>query len=250
MANTNCTGCIFAHAGSPIDNFCEFDIPYHVKDIKNISVKDDFYYIENYRCKYAFSEKVLSDNNLDKNSIKNILIKQSHISYYLIINARNLHSIDDFIKLGEQINNLDISPKLVSILVDIYNTDNKVIFQTLYNTIVKNIKWKLHAFLNDISFNEAANVAAETNIQGSECSLIYFWDIETSDCIITNDRINHVFFVRNIQQNNIVGFRSSMFDGLCIPIPLYKSIITLIDRDILKALTSITDFSLSSYDEK
>lgn len=250
MPNTYCKGCIFAKNDTALENSCEFDILYHVKDIKNISYKDNFYYIENYKCKYAFSEKILSDHNLDKNLIKENLIAQSHIPYYLIIDARGLSEIQDFEKIAQQINEMDIRPKLVSFIIDINNTNNKIIFQALHTNIIKEIKWKLHAFLNEVSFNEAANIAAETNIQTSQSSLIYFWDASVSDSNITNNRINHIFFVRNIQQNNIFGFRSSSFDGLCLPISLYKSIITLLNRDILKALSSITEFSLDNYEQE
>jgi hypothetical protein len=250
MANTYCKGCAFSKTNIAIEEACEFDIPYHVKDIKNILIKDDSYYIENYKCKYAFSNQILIENNINKNDIKEKLVLGSHIAYYLIINARHLSKIEDFIYIAEQINSMDIQPKLVSILIDINNTNNKTIFETLHNNIKKDIRWKLHAFLNDVSFNEAANIAAETNIQTSESALLYFWDSSVSDFSITNNRINHIFFVRNIQQNNIFGFRSSEFDGMCLPISLYKSIITLVDRDILKALSSITDFSLETYEQE
>jgi hypothetical protein len=250
MPNTYCKSCIFSKTNVELEDSCEFDILYHIKDIKNILIKDDSYYIENYKCKYAFSNQILVENNLDKNNVKEKLISESHIAYYLIINARHLSRIEDFIPIAEQINSIDIQPKLVSILIDINNTNNKTIFEILHKNIKKDIRWKLHAFLNDISFNEAANVAAETNIQTSDSALLYFWDSSISDFNTTNNRINHIFFVRNIQQNNIFGFKSSEFDGMCLPISLYKSIITLVDRDILIALSSITDFSLETYEQK
>jgi len=250
MANTHCKGCIFVKENKDLEHSCEFDIPYHIKDLKPISTKDGFYYIENYRCKYAFAEKTRIDHNLDKEYVKNKIIQQAHISYYLIIDARHLSDVEDFITIANDINSLDIPPKLVSILIDINHTNNTVIFKALHNNINKSIKWKLHAFLNDVSFNEAANVAAETNIQTSNSSMLYFWDLNVSCFSTTNNRINHIFFVRNIQQNNIFGFKTAVFDGLCLPISLYKSIITLIHRDILTALSTITDFSLSTYDQK
>ena len=154
---------------------------------------------------------------------------------------------EEFEKLGRDINTLDIKPKTLSVIVDIKNTDNKNIYKILYNAIDKQIQWKLHAFLNNVSFNEAANVVAETNIQTSNSSLIYFWDASVSDIIKINNRTEQIFFARSVQQNNIFGFRSSEFDGLCIPISLYKSIITLVDRDILNALR-IEKIDLTTYE--
>lgn len=248
MANTYCKGCAFAHENSPIDSSCDFDILYHIKNIKDIDIKNNYYYINNYKCKYAFSKETLVKNQLDINDIKSLLINKAHLQYYLIIDARNLIKDSDFDNLGNQINSLDIFPKTVSIIVNIYNSNNEDIYRRLYNIIDKKIKWKLHAFLKDISFNEAANVAAETNIQTSESSIIYFWDVSVTDYSVTNNRINHVFFRKNIQQDNIFGFRSEVFDGLCIPITLYKSIITLMDRDILKALSTIKEIVLEEYE--
>lgn len=248
MANTYCKGCAFAKSNENLEKSCEFHILTHIKDIKDISIKENYFYINNYKCKYAFSENTIINNNLDKQDIKNVIISKSHIQYYLVIDARYLNSLEQFEKLATDINNFNISPKLVSFLIDINKTNNENIYRILHKTIHKNIKWKLHAFLNEINFNEAANIAAETNIQTSESSLIYFWDCAISASEKTNDRINHVFFVRNIQQNNLFGFRTEAFDGLCIPITLYKSIITLINRDILHALSLTPDVSLAKYE--
>lgn len=247
MANTACKGCLFSKPNLPIEESCEFDIPYHVKDVKNVSLVNGHVYIDNYKCKYAFSEKILKDNDLNKEEVKNALIRNSYIAYYLIVDARCVTNDEQFEKLGRDINTLDIKPKTLSIIVDIKNTDNKNIYKTLYNTIDKEIKWKLHAFLANISFNKAANVVAETNIQTSNSSLIYFWDASVSDIIKINNRIEQVFFVRNVQQNNTFGFRSSEFDGLCMSISLYKSIITQVDRDILNALR-IEKIDLTTYE--
>jgi len=248
MANTHCKGCIFAVLDQIIENSCEFDIPKYIKDIKEISIKDKYLYISNYRCKYAFSENILTENQMDKDSIKYTLIEKSHIQYYLVVDARNLSSTEDFIKLAKDINNLDISPKLVSILITINDTNNREIYKQIYEAIDSKIKWKLHAFLNSLNFNEAGHIAAETNIQTSESSLIYFWDYSLSNQTSTNKRLNHVFFVRNIQQNNAYGFESSGFDGLCIPISLYKSVTTLVNKNIIEGL-SYAGISLSKYDE-
>lgn len=248
MANTYCKGCAFAKHNESLDKSCEFDIPYHIKDIKHIEKKDSYIYIHDYKCKYAFSEKIISDNNLEKDQIKNFLINKCHPNYYMIVDARHVFRAKDFIDLTDNILSLDIAPKLLSIIIDINKTNNKDIYQTIYQKIEKKIKWKLHAFLTEINFNEAANIAAETNIQNSECSLIYFWNSFESNIEKTNDRINHIFFVRNIQQNNIMGFKSSGFDGLCMPISLYKSVITLLDRDILTAIDLNKELVLDTYE--
>ena len=247
MANTACKGCLFSKPNSAIEESCELDIPYRVKDIKNVSLINGHVYIDNYKCKYAFSEKILKDNNLNKEEVKNTLIRNSYKAYYLIVDARCMVDDEEFEKLGRDINTLDIKPKTLSVIVDIKNTDNKNIYKILYNAIDKQIQWKLHAFLNNVSFNEAANVVAETNIQTSNSSLIYFWDASVSDIIKINNRTEQIFFARSVQQNNIFGFRSSEFDGLCIPISLYKSIITLVDRDILNALR-IEKIDLTTYE--
>jgi len=257
MAITYCKGCVFA---SPIETLsydysdnshCKFDIPKYIKDIKTISVKEKFYYIENYMCRYAFSDSVLQKNpDLDRNEIENLIIEKAKLKYYLVTNIVGTTCSSSLIDMIISINSLDIKPNMVSILIDT-SLDKNNIFHTIQQNLDKSIKWKIHFFVDSISLNERFNVAAETTIQNISCSNIFFYDLATKTTSISlNDMINHVHYTRNVEQRVTYGFmeKENNLSGICLPISLYKSLITNIDRDILKGINTVEEIKLDRYE--
>jgi hypothetical protein len=257
MGNTYCKGCVFS---SPTDaltydysenSHCKFDIPKYIKNIKTITVKDQYYYIENYICKYAFSENVLQQNaNLDAKEIENIIIEKAKLKYYLIINIIGNKCSSSLLDMIISVNQLDIKPNMISVLIDT-SLDKKEIFDTIQQNLDKKIKWKIHTFVDSIPLNDRFNIAAETTIQNSESSNIFLYDLAAKTTSISlNDMVNHVHYTRNVEQRVSYGFieKPDNLSGLCLPISLYKSIITNIDRDIIKGINMVEEIKLDRYE--
>jgi hypothetical protein len=85
--NTSCKNCLFSHEASS-DSTCEFNIIDHIKENKTITIKDNFFHIENYLCQYGMSREIYEKNKdeLEKQNIdiKEQIKKNAYIKYYLV----------------------------------------------------------------------------------------------------------------------------------------------------------------------
>lgn len=257
MANTYCKGCIFSSPTETLsfdygpDSHCKFDIPKHIKEIKTISVKDKFYYIENYMCRYAFSDRVMKQSSAwDAQTIEAMVIEKAKLKYYMVVNIIDTKCPSLILDIILSINHLDIKPSMLSIISDT-SLDKTTIFNTVQENLEKNIKWKMHNFVDKIPLNDRFNIAAETTIENIDCSNIFLYDAATRlNLLPINDMINHVHYTRNVEQKRVYGFmeQSDNLSGLCLPISLYKSLITNVDRDIIKAINTVKEIKLEKYE--
>lgn len=257
MANTYCKGCIFSSPTETLafdysgDSHCKFNIPQYIKEIKTISVKEKFYYIENYMCRYAFADSIMKQNSdLDAETIENLIIEKAKLKYYMAVNIIGASCSSLILDMILSINNLDIKPIMLSIISDA-SLDKANVFNTIQQNLDKNIKWKMHNFVNTIPLNDRFNIASETTLENIECSNIFLYDAATKENTVSlNNMINHVHYIRNVEQKRIYGFieKDNSLSGLCLPVLLYKSLITNVDRDIIKAINTVQEIKLERYE--
>lgn len=146
--HTNCELCIFAHPSSD-KNQCDCGIIDRIAKHKEITVKNNFNYINDYMCRMAFSKTTYDQHKveLDKVDIKQQLIQKSYIRYYLIVDLTSIEE-SNIQHVCDTINNLTISPGVVSFMVsDI--SDPNTILDIMRKTIKSDIIWKLHNFVKD-----------------------------------------------------------------------------------------------------
>lgn len=249
MTNTHCKICMFADKASE-ESCCEFDIISDIKNVKNMEVIDDYWYIKNYKCFYGFSKQLYESekSNLSDIDIKSYIIDKANILYYLVIDMRKVED-DQISKVVHQINNLNIKPKLTSFIFRTgYEGSINSKITILNNQLSKDIKWKIHAFLNEISFNECANIAGETNVQESNCSFIMFIDAYEQHDI--NSMINYAqYSYRVLQDDAIVIVKDhNKFDGAIMPISLFKNMINIVGRDTVKSMEMIPNLTIKKYE--
>jgi hypothetical protein len=215
-----------------------------------MEVIDDYWYIKNYRCFYGFSKQLYESekSKLSDVDIKNYIIDKANILYYLVIDMRKIED-NQISKVIDQINNLNIKPQLISFIFRTgYEGSINSKIKILHDQLSKNIKWKIHAFLNDMSFNECANIAGETNVQESSCSFIMFIDAYEEHDI--NSMVNYAQYSYKILQDDAVVIvkDNNIFDGVIMPISLFKSMINIVGRDTIKSIQMIPNLTIKKYE--
>lgn len=247
MANTHCKLCLYANQANS-ENACEFDIISLIKNIKEVTVRDEYNYIKNYRCLYGFSkDKYESEkSDLDAINLKQHIIEEAKISYYLVIDFRSL-SDENIINYINIINNLDIKPQYISFIVRTSTEISKKI-DVFNQNIDKNIKWKAHAFIEDIPFNSCSNIAAETNAVQSNSLFMLIIDAKEDNDL--NNMVNHCHYVFRVIQDNvhIIMKSKDSLNGIFIPISIYKSMLNAIGGDLIKALSMIPNMIIKNYE--
>jgi hypothetical protein len=247
MPNTHCKDCVFSNVASDA-NACKFDIPQMVIDNHNILVKDNYNYIENYKCFYGFSRKILEENkeSLSLESIENMVLTRSKIRYYLVLDIRSIKPEDmsDIIYL---INNLDIKPQYISFII-LPQNNAKDTFKLLNENLKVECKWKLHTFLENMPLNDVVNISAETNLNTANSSILFVYDYSQKESLNINNAINYMHYHFIIKQDNLFGISHDGLHGLCLPIAIYRSLLSLVDRDIIKAINDTPVIKLSTYE--
>lgn len=206
--STSCEKCIFSNPVNS-DKCCEFSIIDTIKDTKKIDIKNDYYYINNYVCRYGFSknnkEKLLSDFpdiNLIEYSKYNAYIK-----YYLVIN--NIDNPDKILDVCNTIKSLTIKPQGISILTKQDNLPE--IIKKAEKILGDSNLWRLHNFFNpDIDFAVGLNVAMSTNNYFKSSN--FLWTINDNQLtdMINNKAIEQINYIVNILQPDIGIMQSKL----------------------------------------
>lgn len=250
MANTHCKNCMFSKTADSTQP-CEFDIIDIIKDSKELSVVDNYFYIKNYKCHYGFSEKVYESNpELQKiGDLKSFIVEKTKLVYYLVIDIRRLSELEIHNKISI-IKNLDIKPKFVSFIASSQNQNIKNIID-LVNENLNNhsIDWKVHSFINSISFNDCINIAAETTVQPINGLQFLVFDAGEANELI-NNVINHIHYTWIITQSGNYCFvnEKNNINLLSIHIALYKAVISTNHKDIIEVLNNIPNLDIGEYD--
>jgi len=230
---------------------CEFNLIEVLDNKKELSIVDNFFYIKDYKCAYGFSDNIYNTYpQLQKDvDIKNFVLEKAKILYYLIIDARLL-SVEELKERTNQTTKLDIKPKFVSIITSTQQ-NTKTIISSMQKIFEKtNIDWKVHSFLNTMSFNECINITAETTINNLENIQYMIFDDGNESSLCLNDVVNHSQYVFKIIQDNVYCIMSNK-DSLHMTsmyISLYKSIVSTIGRDIVTGIHSIPNLNIGLYD--
>ena len=248
MTKTQCNKCLFANEVSS-NRPCEFDIPNQIKHIKQMSIIDDFYEIENYRCLYGFGKKQYNDNleNFKDIDLHQFIIDKTILKYYLILDTRS-SSLDHLKKIINEISNLTIKPKKCSLIIDPNNSDE------IYTYVKNNLhcdKWTVHAFIETLPLNDCINIVLDTNLSTSGSWCLLFIDahrLKPHELSDTADNLQKLFI---IQQKNFYGSceNRETLHKLCLNCSVYKALVSTIDRDILKGIAHTPEIILENYNE-
>lgn len=249
--NTSCKNCIFEN----MDNKeCFFDLIDLIKDHKKISKIDNSNYIENYGCRYCMSRDTYDEIKLNEEykniDIIDMIVSKARIQYYLVVNLKN--HVDQIEKICEIITNVDNKPEFISFIN--YNQDiGKDLSKKIDSLLLdKNIRWKLHNMLVDLSLQESMTIAMDTNIARTGLGVFYVYDPNISglDQNTLNQRINFIHTTTIIRQKPCHVFLSNFdnIDGLSMSFHGFKFLILNICRDVLKAIQNEKDMIYLTYE--
>lgn len=249
MANTHCKNCMFSNEANSTTP-CEFNLIDLIKDAKELSIVDNYFYTKNYKCAYGFSENIYTSNpELQKiPDLKTFIVEKAKLRYYLIIDVRSLSDNN----ISTQINiikTLDIKPQFISLICSNEQKANEIILNAKDEFKDSGIDWKVHVFLNSIPLNDCVNISAETTISNLQnISAILISDCSDST-VFLNDAVNHMHYTFKLIQNDtycIMKDKNSL-NMLAIYVSLYKSILSTITKDILNGIGSIPELKIGTY---
>lgn len=143
--NTNCKKCYFAKETTN-HNDCVFGIPSAIKNLKKITVIDNYNYIENYTCRYGISQDVyntkIKDMNIDIEDYARTRAKPKYILYVHVTgNDINLENV------CFNITKLNVTPTKVKISFN-KEYDRKNAVAICEKLLPKSYEWKLHYFMD------------------------------------------------------------------------------------------------------
>jgi hypothetical protein len=246
ITNTTCKKCLFSNKASS-DTPCEHNIIEHIKEQKKISIVDDFYVIEEYMCRMGFNKDVFEKNkdNISIDTIKQEIVNRACIEYYMVMDITTL-SPDEVSKLCDTLIGLSIKPKFISFLL-FPNDNNKEKILTLKKHIDDNFMWKAHSFINEMSFDDALNVALDTNVGKNNTSFLLIYNNKNIAELDTdiNELNSHIIISQKpfhyAKKNKTEGL-----DGLFMTFSNYN-ICRSIDKNIEQALSTIPEAIVLEY---
>lgn len=197
MLRTNCSKCYFSDTVSS-DRPCVFFIPDAIKDKKRLDVIDDFFYIDNYTCKYGIARDVVENKILKEHPIDIVEYAkyQAGLKYILYIKIKQ----QDFAETCNRIKSLSILPQYVHMTFDTdydFQNTTTIAQQQFANC---QFKWKLHKFIENQPEYKQIYLSVSTNTQLLQYKNIW---IVTDDLLIdyaNNDCINTINYIMNIEQ--------------------------------------------------
>jgi len=242
--NTPCEKCIFSDYADSQEP-CKFNVIPSAKKYHTITIKNNFNYIQNYRCPYAFSieyYKSNSDTIGDIDKLESELLKRASIAYYLMIDIHNPDSIADTCK---KVNSLSPVPKFVSFILHKENTTNSII-DSIKNKLDPEIQWKVHNFLEDSSVDHIISTVLDTNIENNDSK--YFWFNTDADIQLLDSDIKSIGKIITLEQPECSAmFRTIDHSGLFISFDVYKNVRSMIDINIFYGLKAIPNVKFNYY---
>jgi hypothetical protein len=246
ITNTKCQRCLFADRAES-NNPCEHNIIDHIKNHKTIKVEAGFNVIENYVCKMGFDKKTYEKNksSLSIETIKQELVNRACLSYYLLIDISYLDAKQVEV-LCEKLLNLSIKPKFISFLLFPHDQNKEKIF-TIKKHMGKEIMWKAHSFINEISKNDAIHIALDTNVGKNDTQYLLIYDAKDIDDLDqdTNEINSNIMIIQKpFHYGKKVG--SENLNGLFISFNNYN-FSRSIDKDLQQAISGITGATILEY---
>ena len=242
---THCKKCYFAAPASS-DQPCKFDlIPAIQKANKNIEIKEEFYYINKYICKYGFATNKVDSLNTDFPDInlEEYIKYKAQIHYYLLIdNLNNSLSTEDICNL---ILKLEIKPDGVSIITR--NNSLSQMIKKAEDILADKILWRFHNFLDpDANFNDAIYTVMSTNNHAKKSH--YIWMLKDSDLSeqIEHGRLQDINYLCNVIQPAVGIFKSKHTQpdsshGIFITSKNYYGLVSTVAQSLPQAIQQIVD---------
>lgn len=230
MKNTICQQCYFADTASSAQP-CVFDIPDIIKKTHEVEIKNDYYLLHNYSCRYGFGKNAYNEN-IDKFVNIDLIeyIKQQNIVSYSL--ALVLNKDEDYSNAINYINKLSIKPYYLTIIC--YNSGQDI-HQLLRNNLSTYIKYKVHSFLDDTPLPQCLHIALETN-KNNIGNLLWILNYQDLIRCVDNDSIQNINYLINVTQvpahYYMLSSNDSNFSGIFINNDNYWSLSRTLDYTI------------------
>jgi hypothetical protein len=221
---------------SPI---CSKNIIEQIKDIKNIKQEDGFNIIENYACRYGFSKQIYEQNKdqWDPQDFENRMMDNSRIRYYLLLDCHDPDlNLQDVI---QSISQLDMPPKSVSFMFR--NLNFRPFGQEHQDYLLSNykdIRWKAHNFLEEISLEGGIDHILSTNAKNNNTSIFLVYnakDLQSLDRDIQTINDNMILYqspmIAIIDRNNTLYRLAMSFENYKVAKTLGPNLIPVLTQE-------------------
>lgn len=239
MINTKCRECMFASTDAT--QSCQKNIISKIKSIKTITKdNDNFNVIENYACRYGFSKQIYEQykNQWDPNDFEYRLQENSKIRYYLLLDCYETDL--DFDHIIRSIPSLSIEPKAVSFMFrNLEYRPFNIEYQNFILEHYKDIYWKAHNFLEDMSLEHSIDHILSTNLKNNNTSIFLVYnakDLASLDSDVQTINNNIVLYqypmIAMIDNNNESLYRLAMsFENYKVAKSLGPSLIPVLTQE-------------------
>lgn len=253
--STDCSKCIFSSEVDSGDDSCKFKIIDGIKDIKTIDIKNNYYYINKYICKYGFSKdkQVSLEQDFPNINLIEYIKQKNYIKYYLVIdNLDNKLSLED---ICNQILKLTIKPHCVSVLTRQESMPDAI---KQCNQILKeSMMWRLHNFFDmQIDFDIGSFTILSTAKQTKEANYVWFLHDYQIQTMLDEKAIEQINYIVNVEQPEIGIFKSKhktdTIGGLFMTYRNYDGLTSNISQVLsiaLKNYISSENISIINYDD-
>lgn len=233
--NTNCEKCLFADIASSKEP-CKFDIINHIAINKNLKVVNNYYSIDNYQCQYCLSKDFYSKNQeqFDKVDILEYMKQKALPKYYLIIDCDSVINSEQLI---DKVLNLSIAPRFVSFVARSGDAENIADLVEKLTKIETPFVWKVHAFTQDISFDEALKSVLDTNIKA--CKSNYIWIRSYDQMLQDNNEISMINYLVNVKQDSVnilCSSKSETIHSFFLNMRDYEDLVINVSTCLFKAI--------------
>jgi hypothetical protein len=243
--STNCQDCIFAQPVESGNKPCSLGIPDLVQDSKPISIRNNYYYIDDYVCRFAFSKKIYEEHKEELNTVDmvQLLSDRSGIKYYLILKIKNEDNIEE---LCDTINKLTVKPVYLSFALCEYS-HTKALIKTLENKLDKNIKWKIHNFIEVNHESLLISNILDTNKKANNSHYFIFFNSEEAGNL--EQYIMRINTIVNIEQKSfsILAKKQGEINGVFVPFENYVFLRPYLESEYFSEIFNNTNCKVEYY---
>lgn len=210
--NTDCGKCVFANNN---DAKCYFNITNLIEKDKDISLRNGYPYIKDYKCSYAFAKTIYEENkeNLpeDISELAKLVRSQNSLSFYIIIDATEKSKNDICNILSDYIYELNVKPSKISIITKLESQDLKECIEYYKN--IRDLTWKIHNLTSDMSDHDKLYDILNVNTTNGQILYVKYKSLSS-----LHEDLNYINYLSNVKKPNYAGIKKSDFDldGLCI----------------------------------
>jgi hypothetical protein len=223
---------------------CSKNIIEQIKDNKKITQEDGFNIIENYACRYGFSKEIYEQykDQWDPQDFENRMLQNSRIKYYLLLDCYDPDL--DLTDVIQQIPQLNIPPKSVSFMFRSLNfRPFSKEHQDFLLSNYKDIRWKAHNFLEEISLEGGIDHILSTNAKNNNTSIFLVYnakDLQFLDRDIQTINENMILYqspmIAILDRNNTLYRLAMSFENYKVAKTLGPNLISVLaqEKDIIQ----------------